>query len=1472
MSGLNQPLLEGNKDESKPLSLSAPTNEAIKPVETLNKSGLQDSFKEIKDSVDNTFKYKIQELPFHCEHIKISSKHHLLIGSSTQESSIAIKDLHGKSEIRIVKTTLGSISCIRLNKDETTIYFGTDDGKIAIYEFPSLNPETIIIIDVGRGNVFFDVLTNDIYAYDTYNETFNVIDVESKKISIISDVEGAHYVRISPDEKLVAISSSEYVTVYNKELKWKEFVYKIKVKEDENEDDEYYDYEECYFQSKCEVEFCNKSNVIAISYENYIELWDLNTGLCLKTLKLHTESDITSFKFSEDDSLLAAVGIDHSINIWDLTLNSSLPKFLNHPIEELNENEALSNAPVFYDLEIDESRNLIYTHALDSNRSFQWKGIFIDKAKFPKSKFQKHAQRCIVSKSQNHVLVTDANNHKLFIWDIETKAIITTIELTQTPWEVSFGEENENFLYICHDSVVREYNGQTYSFIREIPCEQAGSIYVIRTCGEFIFVGGKAGIVFILNRQGAVVDKIVGYNESVSGMKVCKSKNLLITGDFKGHIFVHEIGTWVERAHLIQHHRMIRTIEIFANQDTMITVAHDNKCIFWSIYDKTHIKIIHLHSQIDSCYLSKDERSFILSTVEGDVNIYNLPSFNLMMTMRYKSSLQRFAVDIDEKYLLVSNNLGVFRTLSPVALNNPLIIDTNIHIPNLRLFLNGKKKKNTSNDTSNNTSNVTSNNTSNDISNDTWIIAPYMVNSLHYYANDNIKKSLKKAMIGGSFYLKSSLGTPLDIALLRDSTEAAGAILGQLKIRVASNNYALETLSDVLCKLNREGFKGLDELYNECLIESPEKLQDSCVDEISLPIVTYALTMKVNQEQFLGPQPAEGPKRISFLVSTIRMNLETGSQESLDFLNSLLESSNTEIFKTKFIQTILFDKWKKIKWIPHLNGLLFVFYLVSLSVYIVTRDPLYLLIALVWNILTFLYEVMQMFIDFVGYWKDPWNYIDISRAGFFYAYFYFGYIALEIVTETYPNGETLDKNSSDDYTWILVLVTILSWIRGITLFALFSSTRYMVSLLGEVIKDIIAFAVVVFYSILSFAFIKMSYPGTSDSNDTSKGLGILIIDSYFEAIGGGESTSEGFTLVLVIVNSIFNVIIMMNLLISILGTTYGRVNDEAEVADLVELTEMIIEAESLYYHRRGEKKKSVLQICEEYTPPEIVPAVDIKMKYRTVKNEIASLKERNSEFFKTCNQKFENLYSRHSDTQMKMENNKKDIISELKNGGDELKKQVKAQADKNKAQEGEGESEEAAIKKLFVCLNKHSLKPKIEDGHFCNICRDDLDGQEMGSCNLCNFDMCFNCARFYYDSRDKQVEVQCCEGHTLLHIDELNAYLESHNTQNNLTCRFCNEIVVTEAFCCIPCLFVMCTNCSDSYTKAHKNKNISLKCLKSHDLNWKHKELYKENLKMTCTKCKHLRIGSGFFTCSECPSNWCLKCVKEVFLTEASQE
>ena len=130
-----------------------------------------------------------------------------------------------------------------------------------------------------------------------------------------------------------------------------------------------------------------------------------------------------------------------------------------------------------------------------------------------------------------------------------------------------------------------------------------------------------------------------------------------------------------------------------------------------------------------------------------------------------------------------------------------------------------------------------------------------MVNSLHFYADENKKSEIKQALYANSPYLNSQIGTPLDVSFIKGNSETTNIILSQLKRRVKDDINAFETLADIdkLISLNGKGFKSLDEFYNGCLTTVYDPSYPStCAGSLSLPIIKFGKNFNLSPIDLIG--------------------------------------------------------------------------------------------------------------------------------------------------------------------------------------------------------------------------------------------------------------------------------------------------------------------------------------------------------------------------------------------------------------------------------------------------------------------------------------------------------------------------------------------------------------------------------------------------------------------------------------------
>lgn len=316
-------------------------------------------------------------------------------------------------------------------------------------------------------------------------------------------------------------------------------------------------------------------------------------------------------------------------------------------------------------------------------------------------------------------------------------------------------------------------------------------------------------------------------------------------------------------------------------------------------------------------------------------------------------------------------------------------------------------------------------------------------------------------------------------------------------------------------------------------------------------------------------------------VSSIRMNINNGSKESISFIESLLKCPNKEIFRTKFIQTILTHKWGELKKYQAMQAICYSLYLLVLSCYLIFMyENLNGLISfLAVGGLLSLYDVIQMYQAFSLFWRDVWNYFDIARLlsliSYAFTYYY--------------------NHSEKEHCMTLLMIISLS--RGLSFFRLFNDTRYIIQLLVNVIKDMRSFIILLTYSTISFSMILMVQ--RKDRSFTNE-----LKISFMMNLGEFETEGfDGLSWVIFMFMSVLNVIVLLNMLIALMGETFSRVRERSEIADFIEIAKMLLEVETVLTNADKGKKK-YLQLCEPESSVNVTDELtkDIKAVKKLLKN------------------------------------------------------------------------------------------------------------------------------------------------------------------------------------------------------------------------------------------------------------------------------
>ena len=485
---------------------------------------------------------------------------------------------------------------------------------------------------------------------------------------------------------------------------------------------------------------------------------------------------------------------------------------------------------------------------------------------------------------------------------------------------------------------------------------------------------------------------------------------------------------------------------------------------------------------------------------------------------------------------------------------------------------------------------------------DDWVIMPYQYRTLYFYAYNNRYKEMKMSIMNGIPITPSLTTDPISIMINKNYQRCLKLFFDSTQTLLAKNPYSLSFLDqDILVKINLQGNAKLNKFYDSIFVkieteDFPKFAEDSelpkfvfsdtltpaisnffqvkessLISEIDTNMTTLnpnAMKDKTINSSFQDMGNDENEIQVKTVpivlyASSIRLNLENGTYDSINFINSLLRCPNTEIFRTKFIQSLLRSKWNDLKKWQWIQAICYGIFIAMLSVYLVFLydEDIGVLALLSFGILLSLYDVFQMYKNIRLFFKDIWNYFDLLRLILLVAYiFYYFY-------------------DHEDSKYVIILMAIICYIRGISFFRLFDDTRYMIQLLSNIIKGMKSFTILLAYSSFSFSFIFMIQAEATGFNSF-----VWYFRNTFLMNIGGSNFGQDSTLYWAIFGCavIVNVIVMMNMLIAIMSETFNKVRLDTELADYIEIAEMVLEVELLFM-KQGKKNLTYFQLCEAET-------------------------------------------------------------------------------------------------------------------------------------------------------------------------------------------------------------------------------------------------------------------------------------------------
>lgn len=1050
--------------------------------------------------------------------------------------NIGIFNFSSRKMTKDIELTSKSIKTVLLACDDTMGIAVTSANLIYFLEFPSFYMKKTMLLQGGPLVLRLNYLKDSVYISNCTN-TVRFIELEKFDERTLQLEEQVNCLDICDDGSLIALGGENgSVRLIHGETE-----IPLQLTEPRESSVEI-------------VAFSQYRRFVAAGFKDFIVVvYNVDGDMSVKSYLDDHKGQVTGLAFTNKARYLITGGADNKIMVLDMTVEG-LPFFLE-----------LYDQPVLYFKTSPDCTKLFFSQHI--NRLMIWKIPSLSK----NARFRKHTGKVttVLFIPGGFELLSLGEDGLAIIWDYRNNVESETIEL-EGKLITGVISKKFQFVIIANDtpalirlslSTYRSYEFELNSLVNSVQMNEAEDLL---TLSDNFF---RILVYDCVTMERKYVIK--GHLDMVNSMKFIYSDSTLVTCSDDMTLVKWDIKESSKISVLSGHTAAVKCLVVTPDEQLVFSGDANSQIFIWNLdYDvlTQTLSIEASPSGILSIYLAEDI-SYLVILQETRVSFMQYNNLSIIFQKDSELPAASIAFDKGEKYFALSEENTIFSEENPLNCEKIKVVGKNYG--SSHKFMNFVRE-------------IQSQNSRSEYSDsfNHWLFTPYRIGLAHILAYANKNTTLVQALFGtdnkAPFCSTINDENPLSISVNMDHGSCVELCLKYMKGELsAGNNRAFMPLANCLTELTKLDIASIPKIYDMIYQKSEAlHLPSFSVEGLTcLPSLFKSENIIINIERLLPPSMrATHGESITFFGSICPFNLEIGTEDSVNFLEGLLECNYPEIFRSKVLVVILRDKWEQVKSTVNIQGSCYILYLIMLSIYCVYLRTSNFFLALLFfvHLLLFFYEVLQIATDFVDYWFDMWNILDQLRGLSFTIYVF------------------LQWQGNYNQNFLLTAI-IFSWTRGISYFRMFEGTRYMVRLLSEVINDMQVFFIILFYSTLAFTFIFYI-------NEGNMGFAQYLTLSYrLDLADFVTDDYKGFDWVIFFLATVINPLVMLNLLISIMGTTYERVKEGNDIANFQELTGMILEIEKLMFWKKKMKKQYFLQQC--------IPALELEAEEQDKKSE-----------------------------------------------------------------------------------------------------------------------------------------------------------------------------------------------------------------------------------------------------------------------------
>lgn len=465
------------------------------------------------------------------------------------------------------------------------------------------------------------------------------------------------------------------------------------------------------------------------------------------------------------------------------------------------------------------------------------------------------------------------------------------------------------------------------------------------------------------------------------------------------------------------------------------------------------------------------------------------------------------------------------------------------------------------------------------------VVIPFNINVLHIAVYRNQPLVLVQALNDGASVVKSVFGTSIALCMEQNTKKCLDILLNSLIEQSHRPNdllAALYHMKDDISGLIRFGSSQLPGFLHILMRPKPEEMViNSSMTRIPCSLAAPSLWTA----QFSEPSSVLSTSKqeaVTYLVCPVTIHAELGTRASLHFLHLLVSSGSTlDVLNNHFVRSVVDMKWNKLWFVVLFFTLCYwaflLLMLLKLFHYGNTGRVDSALVAL--NSFFLAFELYEWKAAPCQYLREKWNYADLLRCGFVYAWVF-----------------------ADPAIWLAFLTVLLCLLRGLTTFQTFDRTRFFVRMIYVVCLKTVNFIFIFIYSTFAFGLLfAAADPASISTFPKSWSVSSQLDMGAFDLTDAG-----GLVWAVFLAACLVNVVWLLNLLVSILGQAYEEFRPESEGADVLAKAELVYQYETMMVWRRNAVvPEQCLQTWMRESTSEV--AIPIEVKLAQMSTQIAAL-------------------------------------------------------------------------------------------------------------------------------------------------------------------------------------------------------------------------------------------------------------------------